>query len=291
MTGISGSAIPDTQYVAVSNSGKGDLGSIFAETDASWLSAVIDSSVAPTRLIVTADPAAVSVGTRSGDVTVRSANAQDAVTVPINFDVVPPPEIGLSPTKLVFHSTVGDTELPGAQAVSVFDEAGRSLGEISVESESWLSATVDLATVPATVRLQPNAVLDVLESPYIATVTVSSSVATNSPQLLPVVYYIDLGGRPVIRLSQDSLTFGRDNPLAQTVSITNGGGGTLRDLRVIDLTSSDWLFVLLDSRVAPAKLTVAVDPGKIAGAPPNSVATLQISGAEAESKIVTVLLP
>jgi hypothetical protein len=291
MTGISGSAIPDTQFVVVSNSGRGDLGSISAATNESWLSAAVDSSVTPTRLIVTADPSAVGVGSRDGEVTVRSENARNAAAVPIVFDVVPPPEIGLSPTTLVFHSTVGDTELPDPQAVSIFDATGRSLGEITVESEPWLSASVDLTTVPATIVVQPNAVLDVLESPYTATISASSSVATNSPQELPVVYYIDLGGRPVIRLSQDTLTFGRVNPLAQTVSISNGGSGTLRDLRVVDLTASDWLFVLLDSRVAPARLTVAIDPGKVTGAPPNSVATLQISGAEAESRILTVLLP
>jgi hypothetical protein len=75
------------------------------------------------------------------------------------------------------------------------------------------------------------------------------------------------------------------------VFITNGGSGTLRDLRVVDLSASDWLFVLLDSRVAPAKLTVAIDPARAASAPANSVATLEISGEGAESKVVTVLLP
>jgi hypothetical protein len=95
----------------------------------------------------------------------------------------------------------------------------------------------------------------------------------------------------VIRLSPDSLTFERGSPPAQTVFITNGGSGTLRDLKVVDLTGSDWLFVLLDSRVAPAKLTVAIDPARAAGAPANAVATLQISAEGAESQVVTVLLP
>ncbi len=291
MTGVLESAVPDTQVVTISNGGKGDLGTVLASSDSPWLSVSMDSSTSPPHVLVVADPTGGPVGSRAGKVTVGSLNAATTVEIPVTFDVVPPPEIALSPTVLVFHSTVGDTELPAPQTVSVFDATGRSLGDVTADSAAWLSTTVDIATVPASVVVQPNAVLDVLDSPYSATITVGSSAATNSPQQLTVVYYIDLGGRPVIRLSPDSLTFERGSPPAQTVFITNGGSGTLRDLKVVDLTGSDWLFVLLDSRVAPAKLTVAIDPARAAGAPANAVATLQISAEGAESKVVTVLLP
>lgn len=291
MTGVAGSATPDTQSVTVSNAGKGDLGSILATVDAPWLSVQVDSSVTPGSVIVVADPGAAAAGSLDGAVTIRAANADDPVTVPVTFDVVSPPEIELSPTTLVFHATVGDPDPPAAQVVSVFDVAGRSLGTITVDSTTWLAPQVDSTTVPATLVLQPTTVLDVLGSPYRATIEVGSGAATNSPQRLEVLYHIDLGGRPVIRLSRDSLTFSRANPAAQTVAITNGGSRALRDLRVVDLTDSDWLFVLLDSRVAPATLTVAIDAAQAASATANSVASLQISAEGAESKVLTVILP
>jgi hypothetical protein len=74
------------------------------------------------------------------------------------------------------------------------------------------------------------------------------------------------------------------------VEITNGGRGTLRELTVEDVTGTDWLFVLLDSRIAPATLTVAVNAAAPANEPANSVATLRIGGEGADSRTITVIL-
>ncbi|MDH4046129.1 MAG: hypothetical protein OEW06_16905, partial [Gemmatimonadota bacterium] len=74
------------------------------------------------------------------------------------------------------------------------------------------------------------------------------------------------------------------------VEITNGGSGTLRELSVADVTGTDWLFVLLDSRIAPAILTVAVNAAAAADESANSVATLRIGGENAAPRTITVIL-
>ncbi|MGD8698781.1 MAG: hypothetical protein PVJ43_05790, partial [Gemmatimonadales bacterium] len=102
---------------------------------------------------------------------------------------------------------------------------------------------------------------------------------------------------PVIELSDRRLEFrrpasGQDVVPAQTVEITNSGSRTLRELSVDDVTDGgpvDWLFVLLDSRIAPATLTIAIKPAE-AAASQRSEATLEITGEDAEPQRLTVIL-
>jgi hypothetical protein len=59
---------------------------------------------------------------------------------------------------------------------------------------------------------------------------IASDTATNSPQLVAVTLNIS-SAPPTIAVSPDSLTFtatlGDPNPSAQSLAITNVGGGTL----------------------------------------------------------------
>ncbi len=77
---------------------------------------------------------------------------------------------------------------------------------------------------------------------------------------------------PAIALSSGSVTFtavtGGSSPIAQTVAITNGGGGTLNGLAVGTVTygagASGWLAASISAATAPATVTLTPTLGSLA---------------------------
>jgi hypothetical protein len=297
LSSVEGSTDPDTVTVDLFNSGKGDLGVLGATHSQPWDTAFIDSSAVPAQLVVVAKAEALTNETYSDNVVITSASGSTEV-VAVTFGVAPQPEIQVSPAALVFHANALTDSVPPEQTISVFDPAGGPSGQIAATSgATWLSVHVDSSTAPVTVVVRPNEVLDSRDSPYVDSVLVNSTVGTGEPQRVVVTYNIDVGRDPVIDLSADRLEFRRptsadDVVLAQNVEITNGGSRTLRELSVEDVTEGgpvDWLFVLLDSRIAPATLTVAIKPAE-AAATLGGEATLEITAEDAEPRRLTVVL-
>jgi hypothetical protein len=216
----------------------------------------------------------------------------------VTFTVAPQPEIEVSPGALVFHADALTDSVPPGQTITVFDPAGGPSGQVTATSDAtWMVVDVDSSTTPVTVVVRPNAVLDSRGSPYVDSVLVASTVGTGVSQRVRVTYNIDVGRDPVIDLSVDRLEFQRptsaqDVVPAQMVQVTNGGSRTLRELSVADVTEGgpvDWIFVLLDSRIAPATLTVAVTPAE-AATTQRPEATLEITGQDSEPRRLTVVL-
>jgi hypothetical protein len=293
LAAVSGAAA-DGDTVVVENAGNGALGSLQQPvTSQSWLRALVDSATTPPRVVAEADPAGLAPGTRTGTVALLSTQSNVRPdTLRVRFEVVPPPSIQRSPAVLAFHVLAGDPVPADTQAFTVFDPAGRPTGILEVTptgDSAWLHVEPATGTAPATIRVWPITVPPASDTAYVATLRIVGSLAPDT-LTATVKYYVDLGRSPAIVLSRDSLTFERPNPPAQTVRITNGGSGTLSDLSVRETTGADWLFVLFDSRIAPATLTVAIDPAKAADEPANSVALLEITGQGAQARLITIVL-
>src|SRR5208282_4572045 len=137
-----------------------------------------------------------------------------------------------------------------AQTVAVTNTGGGTLSGLSVSvsyisGSGWLGTpSLNPTTAPATLTVQPNTT-SLAVGTYMATVSVSSGVASNSPQAVSVTFIVTQA--PAIGLSPTSLSFsavvGSANPSAQTVDVTNTGGGTLSGLSAsVSYTSgSGWL--------------------------------------------------
>jgi hypothetical protein len=285
--------------VVVFNTGKGVLGVLTAPVVSpigEWLSAEWDTGgtpAAPPRLIVRANPRGLAPTTlpRSGTVTVDSPDPGNA-TVQVAFDVAPAPTLRRSPALLTFTATEGLPLPADTQTIAVFDPEGRPTGGLDVTvsgDTSWFAWEQDSSGVPAAISVWPVTVPEARDSAYTAVVTITARAGADTVRSA-LAYVVARPEGPVIDVSRDTLVFERVDPLAQTVEITNGGTGTLRELSVADATGTDWLFVLLDSRIAPAKLTVAVNATAAADEPANSVATLRITGEDADPRTVTVIL-
>jgi hypothetical protein len=299
LAAVAGDTTPVTDTIVAFNAGRGTVGTPAAPVVTpvgAWLSADWETGGPPNqppRLIVRANPVGLApvIPTRTGSVSVSSPEG-GAAALEVRFDLVPTPALRGSPAALTFTATGGLPTPADTQTIAVFDPEGRPTGGLTVMvsgETNWFAYEVDSTSVPAAVRVWPTMVPPPRDTAYAATVAIASAIAADTVRSV-LAYLVSPPSGPVIEVSRDTLVFDRANPLAQTVEITNGGGGTLRELTVQDLTGTDWLFVLLDSRIAPATLTVAVNAAAAAGEPPNSVAELRVSGEGAEPRIVTVVL-
>ncbi len=270
-----GTANPASQTASVTNSGGGSLSGLAVGTisygagASGWLTASLGGTIAPTTLTLSANLSGLSAGSYAATVPVTSSVASNSPqSVSVTFVVVGSPAIALNPTSVTFTDTVG-TANPAARTVEVTNGGGGALTGLAVGTLSygsgasgWLTATLSSMTAPATLTLSAN-LSGLSAGTYTATVPITSSVASNSPQSVSVAFVVV--GPPAIALNPTSATFtdtvGTANPPSQTVSVTNSGGGSLTGLAVGTISygseASGWLTPSLSGTTAPATLTLA----------------------------------
>ncbi len=104
-------------------------------------------------------------------------------------------------------------------------------------------------------------------------------------------YGLPAAGSPVLSLSTQSLSFsgiqGGANPSAQSVSVTNTGGGTLSLTAASD---SGWLSVSPASGTAPQTLQVSASIGSLVAGTYTGHVTVTAAGAQGSPSVVTVTL-
>jgi hypothetical protein len=125
-----------------------------------------------------------------------ATNTPQSYTVAFTVNPVSSPTISLSPTSLTFNATVGGGN-PSSQNVTVSNSGGGTLAvpttSITYHSGSgWLTVTESGSSAPYTLKTQP-ATGSLAAGTYTATVNVSSSGATNSPQPYTVSFTLTSG--------------------------------------------------------------------------------------------------
>jgi hypothetical protein len=301
-----GGGDPGASTVAVSNAGGQTLTGLGVSLmyasgqPGAWLAASLDQTTAPATLSLQAMTGLLAAGTYNATVSVASAVASNSPqTVSVTFTVASaplPPAIGLSTTNVAFSATVGAGN-PSNQTVSVTNTGGGTLDGLATtityasgQPTGWLNATLSGTTAPATVTLQ--ATLGALAAgDYSATVSVSSSAASNSPQTVDVTFTVT--APPAIGLSRATVTFnamaGGGNPSTETVAITNTGGGTLTGLSSsVSYVSGTpgWLTARLNTTTAPATLSLQAATGALG--PATYVANVTVTSGAAVNSPQTV---
>jgi uncharacterized protein (TIGR03437 family) len=280
-----GGTVPAAQSIQITNSGGGTL-NWSATTSATWLSVAVASGTAPSTLSVLVSPTGLGAGTYTRSVQISAAGASNSpVSVAVTLTVAPaPPVLAVSPQALTFNYMVSGT-IPAAQSIQVTNSGGGTLNWSATASAMWLSVAVTSGTAPST--------LSVLVSPtglgagtYTGSVQISAAGASNSPVSVTVTLTV-APAPPVLAVSPQALTFnytvGVTILAAQSIQVTNSGGGTLNWSAT---TSATWLTVAAASGTAPSTLSVLVSPtGLGAGTYTGSV---QISAAGASNSPVSV---
>ena len=295
-----GGASPASQAVTVANSGTGTLAApttaISYGTGSGWLAANVTGASAPYTITVQPTLGSLAGGTYTATVSVASTGASNTPqTFSVTFTVAAPPAMSLSSASLTFSATAGGTN-PGSQAVTVTNSGGGSLAtptpSITYGSGAgWLVASVSGASAPYTITVQPS-VGSLVAGSYSATVHVASAGASNTPQSIAVTF--NVLALPAIALSPTSLTFsatqGGSSPVAQTVQVTNAGGGTLA-LPAPSITygsGSSWLGASVTGVAAPYAVTIQPTVGSLTPATYTATVTVASAGASNTPQAIAV---
>ena len=187
----------------------------------------------------------------------------------------PVASINFAPAAVQFTAEQGGPS-PAAQTVAVTNTGAGPLTGMTVagiqyqsgQATGWLTAALSGDAAPATLTLGATTG-GLAPGTHSASVSVASALAANSPHVLTVTFTVTPA--PAINLAPATLTFAGTqrmaDPAAQTVAVTNSGGGSLTGLAVGTIsygTGSGWLTATLDVTAAPATLTVRAALGTLA---------------------------
>lgn len=206
----SSGAAPAAQTVNVTNIGVGTLNqlqsaiSYTASQATGWLTATLDTQVAPATLSVSVLPGILPNSTYTATVDVSSPVASNSPeSVVVSFTVTRGPTIALSSTSLSF-SSLGSSGSPPSQTIGVTNSGGGSLAGLATsvsygagQLTGWLTAAVSASTAPATITVQVSPGTRPAGS-YQATISVSSTSGVNSPQFVSIAWTHTLPAGPTL---------------------------------------------------------------------------------------------
>ncbi len=272
---LTGSA---TQTVGITNSGGGTLSGLTTAVQyvsgSGWLSASLNLNSAPATMTVQTNATGLSPGTYTANIAVSSPVAGNSpLLIPVTLSVPVPTTIALSSTTATFSAGVGGAA-PASQTIVVTNGGGGTLNGLSQSTSytsgaGWLTATFNTTTAPATLTLTASQA-GLSAGTYTATVNVLSPAATNSPRSITVTFNV-LAPSITLSSSTGSLSLASGSgTTAGTVSVTNGGGGTLSGLSVSLVSSNapggSVITPTINTTTAPATVTFSATTGT-AGAP------------------------
>jgi uncharacterized membrane protein len=287
-----------TRTLTVQNAGGGTLSGLavqainYGSATTGWLQATLDGATAPATLTLVATPGALPAGTYQANVVVASPAASNGSQIlPVTFTVSARPAIALAATTASFAVVQGGAA-PTAKTIAVTNGGAGTLDGLSVavsgangQGATWLGATLDQATAPATLTIVPNTA-GLAVGTHTATITVASAQPDVAPKSVTVSVVVSAAppqvafARPAVLLSVqvNALT-----ARMQTVGVTNVGGGTLSGLAVApiayDGARTNWMIATLSGTSAPATLTLRTQSR---GLPMGYyTATLTLTGANA----------
>ncbi|NOT95058.1 MAG: choice-of-anchor D domain-containing protein [Nitrospira sp.] len=282
-TAQQGGANPATQALAISNTGGGTL-TWTASDDAAWLSVSPASGTGNGPATVTAILGTLATGTHTGTITL-SATGASSVSIPVSLTVTAapvPPAIGASPTSLTFAATQGGAN-PANQTLTISNTGGGTLNWSVSDSAAWLTASPTSGAGNGSVTLTV-ATGTLTAGSHTGTVTIAATGATSVT--IPVTFAVT--APPAIGMSPSSLSFtaqqGGGNPAAQTLNISNTGGGTLSWSASLDTT---WLAATPSSATGNGTVSIRVTTGTLTAGSYTGTITLSATGASNRTVPVT----
>jgi hypothetical protein len=282
-TAQQGGANPATQALAISNTGGGTL-TWTASDDAAWLSVAPASGTGNGPVTATALLGTLATGTHTGTITL-SATGASSVSIPVSLTVTAapvPPAIGASPTSLTFAATQGGAN-PVNQTLTISNTGGGTLTWSVSDNAAWLTASSTSGTGNGAVTLTV-ATGALTAGSHTGTITIAATGATSVT--IPVTFVVT--APPAIGMSPSSLSFtaqqGSGNPSAQTLNISNSGGGTLSWTATPDTT---WLTASPSSATGNGGVSISVTTGILTAGSYTGNITLSATGASSRTVPVT----
>ncbi|MBX3303983.1 MAG: hypothetical protein KF693_17365 [Nitrospira sp.] len=274
-----GEANPPTRILTVTNRGGGTL-NWNATANASWLTLSPASGTGEGTITLTATTRSLNTGTYNAKITVNATGGAATVTIPVNLTVAPapiPPAISTSPTTFSFTVQRGNGN-PAAQILNIRNTGAGTLTWTASDNAAWLALSPASGTGNGAVTVSA-AIGSLAVGTYNGIITISAPGAKSVS--VPVTFTVTAAPvPPAIGTSPASLSFTAQhsggNPAAQTLNISNTGGGTLT------WTASDnaaWLALSPASGTNNGTITVTAATGSLAAGTHNAIIALGATGA------------
>ena len=284
-TALHGGGNPTAQTLTISNAGGGSL-SWNASDSTTWLSLSPASGTGTGTVTVSVTTGTLTAGSYSGTV-MLSATGASSIIVPITFTVttVPvTPAIGASPASFSFTARAGVN--PAAQTLTISNTGGGTLTWLASDNAAWLTLSTASGTGNGPVTLTvTTSTLTAGSYSGLITLTATGATTVTVPLTLTVTA---APVPPAIGASPTSLSFtahqGGGNPLAQTLNISNTGGGSLNWSASPNTT---WQAVSPTSGAGNGTVTVSVTTGILTAGSYAGNITLSATGASSMTVPVT----
>jgi hypothetical protein len=278
-SGVAGGSNPATQTATVSNAGSGTL-NWTASSNQSWLTVSPASGANSGTLTVGANVGSLAAGTYNGAITVAGGGASQ--TIAVTFTVAGPPSLSVSTTALSFSGVAGGSN-PATQTANVSNSGSGTLNWTASSSQSWLTVSPASGTNSGALTVGAN-LSGLGAATYNGVITVTGGGSTKT---IAVSLTVSAAQPATLSLSTSSLTFsataGAGNPPAQTVSVSNTGGGTLSWTAS---SSQSWLTVSPASGTNAGTLTIGANIGSLTAG--NYSGAIKVNGGSAGTQTVSV---
>jgi hypothetical protein len=289
-SGTVGGANPSSNTFSISNTGGGTLAWTASDTSA-WL--ILSPTSGTNTGTVTASIAAsgLAVGTYSTTVTI-SAPGATAKTFPVTLTITQSTStsgFSVSPASLAYAGTVGGPNQ--VLGVTITNTGTSPMTVTWTDPINWLVATsgdtVTMAPGGSATISHTASTAGLTAGTYSGTATISGGSTTKQ---VPITMTVTAGSAtPAIGLNTTSLGFagtvGGTNPSAQTIAVSNVGGGTL------SWAASDnaaWLTLSPVSGTNSGIVTASVNLTGLAAGTYNATVTVTASGVPAKTLPVTL---
>ena len=291
-SGTAGGANPAPQTIGVSNTGSGTL-TWTANDTATWLTLTPASGTNAGTIAASINMAGLAAGTYNTTVSVAATGAT-AKTVPVTLTITQSTSasgFSLSPPTMAFTGTVGGpNQLLG---VIITNTGSTTLTVTWSDNISWLVGTsgdtVTMAPGGSATITHTASTAGLTAGTYSGTATIAGGGTTK--QVPITITVTSSSATPAIGLNTTSLGFagtvGGTNPSAQSLAVSNVGGGTL------SWAASDnaaWLTLTPVSGTNSGTVTASVNLTGLAVGTYNATVTLSATGATAKTVPVTLTM-
>jgi uncharacterized protein (TIGR03437 family) len=178
-----GGTAPAAQTVNITSTAQITIAT--ATTNGAWFTVTSSASTTPSVLTVAISNNSLPAGNYSATISVTSPTATNSpLILPITLVVSGKPTLAPSPTSLTFTGQSGGSN-PASQSINLTGVTGAAVPFSITTSPSWLSVSAAATTTPATLVATVNTT-GMIQGSYQGSITITSSVAGNSPVTIPV---------------------------------------------------------------------------------------------------------
>jgi uncharacterized protein (TIGR03437 family) len=178
-----GGTAPAAQTVNITSTAQITIAT--ATTNGAWFTVTSSASTTPSALTVAISNNSLPAGNYSATISVTSPTATNSpLILPITLVVSGKPTLAPSPTSLTFTGQSGGSN-PASQSINLTGVTGAAVPFSITTSPSWLSVSAAATTTPATLVATVNTT-GMIQGSYQGSITITSSVAGNSPVTIPV---------------------------------------------------------------------------------------------------------